>query len=87
MLSIADATDTVLKDITPLGSQSLQDISAARGYILAQDVLAKEPLPPFPASIKALYHPQYLSRRSVFRSHRVKVAVTWGAGWLCSGGS
>ena len=52
MLSIAEATDTVLKSITPLGSQSLQDISAAKGYILAQDVLAKEPLPPFPASIK-----------------------------------
>ena len=54
MLSIQEATDTVLQSMAPLGSRSLQDISAANGYVLAQDILAREPLPPFPASIKVL---------------------------------
>lgn len=51
MLSIAEAQDTVLKAITPLGSQNIA-LAESVGYILAKDVHAIEPLPPFPASIK-----------------------------------
>jgi hypothetical protein len=51
MLSIAEAQETVLKAVSTLGSQKLK-ITDAVGQILAQDVRAQEPLPPFPASIK-----------------------------------
>lgn len=51
MVSIAEAQEIVLKAINPLPSVSL-GLSDAVGYILGEDVIAREPLPPFPASIK-----------------------------------
>ena len=53
MVSIAEAQETVLKAISPLPSVSV-GLSDAVGYILGEDVIAREPLPPFPASIKVL---------------------------------
>ena len=51
-VSIPEAQHIVLNAVHPLGKQRLDDILASVGYVLAEDVLAKEPLPPFPASIK-----------------------------------
>lgn len=52
MVSIAEAQETVLNALSPLSGESVNDLSVCNGYVLAEDVLAKEPLPPFPASIK-----------------------------------
>ncbi|EIE21770.1 molybdopterin biosynthesis protein [Coccomyxa subellipsoidea C-169] len=54
MVSIAEAQKTVLNAIEPLPSISL-GLSDAVGHILGEDVIAREPLPPFPASIKDGY--------------------------------
>ncbi|MBV7328982.1 molybdopterin molybdenumtransferase MoeA [Chloroflexi bacterium TSY] len=54
MLSVEDALKTVLVQAQPLPSQ-LVELSTASGMILAQDVVAGEPLPPFPASMKDGY--------------------------------
>ena len=51
-VSIPEAQDIVLNAVQPLGKERVEDILACVGYVLAEDVLAKEPLPPFPASIK-----------------------------------
>ena len=51
-VSIPEAQDIVLYAVQPLGKERVEDILACVGYVLAEDVLAKEPLPPFPASIK-----------------------------------
>lgn len=55
MLTVAEATEVVLKH-TPLLSPILSGLSDCLGHVLAQDVLAPEPLPPFPASMK-VRHP------------------------------
>ncbi|WAR19582.1 GEPH-like protein [Mya arenaria] len=54
MISVAEAVDHVLKHahILPLETVSF---TSALGRYLAEDVFAKEPLPPFPASIKDGY--------------------------------
>lgn len=51
MVSIAEAQKTVLNAIETLPSISL-GLSDAVGHILGENVIAREPLPPFPASIK-----------------------------------
>ncbi len=52
MVSIAEAQETVLKAISPLPVMSVGLVDAM-GYVLGKNVIAREPLPPFPASIKA----------------------------------
>lgn len=52
MISIPEAQGTVLRHAHPLPPQRI-GLDSAVGRVLAQDVLAPEPLPPFPASIKA----------------------------------
>lgn len=54
MLPIADALEIVLAHAQPLPS-TLVDLDAAGGLILAEPVIAREPLPPFPASVKDGY--------------------------------
>ncbi|BDA47114.1 Gephyrin [Coccomyxa sp. Obi] len=54
MVSIAEAQETVLKAIGPLPVTSV-GLSDANGHVLGEDVIAREPLPPFPASIKDGY--------------------------------
>ena len=56
MLSIAEANETVQSNLTTLDSIDVT-LLAATGYVLAEDITAKEPLPPFPASIKVLTQP------------------------------
>jgi len=51
MISIPEAQDTVLREAHALSPQAT-GLAEAVGRILAQDILAPEPLPPFPASIK-----------------------------------
>lgn len=54
MLSVADALAQVLAQARPLPSV-IRPLAAVRGAILAADVHAQEPLPPFPASTKDGY--------------------------------
>lgn len=54
MLSVEDTLKIVLDQAQPLKPQTIE-LSAASGLILAQDVMANEPLPPFPASVKDGY--------------------------------
>lgn len=56
MLSIAEADEIVQRSISTLESFDVA-LLAATGYVLAEDIKAKEPLPPFPASIKVLACP------------------------------
>ena len=51
MLSIAEANESVQSSISMLESIDA-NLLAATGYVLAEEIKAKEPLPPFPASIK-----------------------------------
>ena len=51
MISVDKAQEIVLSHCQTLGEEEVV-FSQALGRILAQDVLAKDPLPPFPASIK-----------------------------------
>ena len=51
MVSIAEAQETVLKAISPLPVISVGLLDAV-GYVLGEEIIAREPLPPFPASIK-----------------------------------
>src|SRR5215212_4553371 len=51
MLSVADALEIVLAQAEPLPVQRLK-LAAAGGCMLAEQVVAQEPLPPFPASVK-----------------------------------
>ena len=60
MLSIAEANAIVQSSISPLESIDVNLLDAT-GYVLAVDMKAQEPLPPFPASIK-VYNP--LMRRN-----------------------
>ncbi|MEZ4866832.1 MAG: molybdopterin-binding protein [Caldilineaceae bacterium] len=54
MLAVADALAIVLVHAQPLPAH-LAALTDAAGHILAEDVLAQEPLPPFPASVKDGY--------------------------------
>lgn len=54
MLSVEDALETVLRQ-TELCPPQLIDLRDAGGMILAADVRASDPLPPFPASVKDGY--------------------------------
>ncbi len=54
MLPVAEALDTVLTQAQPLPPQSI-DLADVHGHILAQDVVAHDSLPPFPASVKDGY--------------------------------
>lgn len=54
MLAVADALRVVLTQAEPLPAQRVE-LAAALGLILAEDVQAAEPLPPFPASTKDGY--------------------------------
>eukprot|EP00850_Spirogloea_muscicola_P010666 SM000063S20056 [mRNA] locus=s63:504577:509104:- [translate_table: standard] len=53
MISIAEATATVLKAASPLAPVAVP-LGEAVGAVLAEDVTAPEPLPPYPASIKPM---------------------------------
>ena len=54
MLDVETALDLVLQQAKRLPAQTV-DLSTAQGLILAEDVYAPEPLPPFPASVKDGY--------------------------------
>ena len=54
MVSVTQALDCVLEQAQPLQPQTVS-LRDALGLILAEDVHAKEPLPPFPASVKDGY--------------------------------
>ena len=54
MISVDEAQKCVLSHCSTLGVIKMK-FSNALGYILAEDVFAKDPLPPFPASIKDGY--------------------------------
>ena len=54
MLAVEQALEVVLAQAVPLPAQRV-DLAAATGLILAEDVVANEPLPPFPASTKDGY--------------------------------
>lgn len=52
MISIPEAQQTVLSHTRVLAPQALP-LASILGRVLAEDVKSNEPLPPFPASIKA----------------------------------
>ena len=54
MLPVADALAIVLAQATPL-PPVLTPLAAAHGAVLAADVVAPDPLPPFPAAVKDGY--------------------------------
>lgn len=51
MISVEDAQRIVLEHCDVLGTESV-DLAATMGRVLAEDVSAKDPLPPFRASVK-----------------------------------
>ena len=51
MLSVEDATDLVLQN-TPVLPTALAGLDTCLGHVLGETVTAREPLPPFPASMK-----------------------------------
>lgn len=51
MISVADAQKKVLEFCDVIGTEKV-DFRKALGRVLAEDVFAQDPLPPFPASIK-----------------------------------
>ncbi|PNF38776.1 hypothetical protein B7P43_G12825, partial [Cryptotermes secundus] len=54
LIDVATAQMTVLEHAEVLGTEMV-DFTEALGRVLAEDVFAKDPLPPFPASIKDGY--------------------------------
>lgn len=54
LIDVATAQTTVLEHAEVLGTEMV-DFTEALGRVLAEDVFAKDPLPPFPASIKDGY--------------------------------
>lgn len=54
MLAVADALAIVLRQTTALPASNVP-LSSARGRVLAEDVTAPDPLPPFAASVKDGY--------------------------------
>ncbi|PAA94425.1 hypothetical protein BOX15_Mlig033542g1 [Macrostomum lignano] len=56
LISVDEAVSTVLDSVTPLPAETVNCATASvLGRILASDVIAKEPLPPFRASVKDGY--------------------------------
>jgi molybdopterin biosynthesis enzyme len=51
MITVEEAQSIVLAHCKPLPTEEVA-LDEALGRVLAQDVAAKDPLPPFPASIK-----------------------------------
>src|SRR5690349_20917163 len=49
MLPFEEAIAKVLAEVSPLGTETVR-FDAAQGRVLAQDVVARDPLPPFPAA-------------------------------------
>ena len=49
MISVADAHDIVLREVSPLPPES-RTFTEVAGLVLAEDVFATEPMPPFPAA-------------------------------------
>lgn len=79
MISIPHAQKTVLQETHILPSQTV-DLSHAIGCNLTEDILAPEPLPPFPASIKV----QPLQLDSHGMLHADLSPNTRGSpGWVC----
>lgn len=54
LIDVATAQKTVLQFAEVLGTEVV-DFTVALGRVLAEDVFAEDPLPPFPASIKDGY--------------------------------
>jgi len=54
LLPVPEAVDIILSHSLPLGECEVPRDEAV-GLVLAQDIIADEPLPPFPASIKDGY--------------------------------
>lgn len=54
MISVSQATEIVLSHAEK-GSIKTLPMHEALGFVLAEDIFAKDPLPPFPASIKDGY--------------------------------
>ncbi|XP_063878355.1 gephyrin-like isoform X2 [Scylla paramamosain] len=54
MISVSQAVETVLSQAEQCMTENLS-IKNALGFVLAEDIHAKDPLPPFPASIKDGY--------------------------------
>ena len=52
-VSIPEAQTISLRETACLGSETVS-FTEALGQVVAEDVLAPEPLPPFPASIKVV---------------------------------
>ena len=54
MITVEEAQKIVLSHCSTLGVKRIR-FTEALGYVLAEDIFAKDPLPPFPASIKDGY--------------------------------
>lgn len=54
LLTIANAVEIILSHTEPREAVAVS-LAEASGLVLAEDVLAPEPLPPFPASVKDGY--------------------------------
>lgn len=54
MISVSQAIETVLSQAEQCMTENLSTKNAL-GFVLAEDIFAKDPLPPFPASIKDGY--------------------------------
>ncbi|XP_025829756.1 gephyrin isoform X2 [Agrilus planipennis] len=55
MVEVAHAIDLILKEISATRETENVDIAESLGRVLAENVYAKDPVPPFPASIKDGY--------------------------------
>lgn len=55
MISVQEAVEIVFSYCPPTSETELVEIENALNRVLAEDVYAKDPLPPFPASIKDGY--------------------------------
>lgn len=51
LLPVSEARRIILEHVQPLGTEERR-FEDAQGYVLAEDVRAREPMPPFPASAK-----------------------------------
>jgi gephyrin len=92
LIDVATAQKTVLEHAEVLGTEMVTNTEAL-GRVLAEDVFAKDPLPPFPASIKdgyAVLASDGAGKRQVLgtsvagvKVNEVKVASVMGE-WRCS---
>lgn len=55
MIAVEEAVELIFSHCPPTHETELLDIENALNRVLAEDVYAKDPLPPFPASIKDGY--------------------------------